>query len=432
VALLTGLAAMQRADIVAELNQRIEQGSPAEASLAVRQLGGMSRPPIDVLVRAAAANDRLIAEEAQLAINNVLRRAQRDLDRNKRVRVVAGQLAELAECLATQHEEFRIVDEQWLAATTRKILRLANRCSASNASFVAMHCDAILATTSTARTATTPTISGAAIAKPEPMALPLPEEEEEPRRNPSHVQLDPKLQTHASESPDRDADVPAYLPTDRADASRQSADNSIGIPHDESRIPAFDLHPTVPSTEPDELTNRSEWSQPVFRILSNAPLRDRNNVLRNQSVPGMGEVPAHHAEKGDDLLANLASRELLSRWLAADRAEGASLKKELVRRGFASASKPLVTELLSNNPRDRRDLVDKVIASPGVDPRPWLLALADDVDADVRLAAVTIMATSSDSELLEKAWQVAIRDPDERVAELAGRIRERRNEAYRR
>jgi hypothetical protein len=38
------------------------------------------------------------------------------------------------------------------------------------------------------------------------------------------------------------------------------------------------------------------------------------------------------------------------------------------------------------------------------------------------------MATSNDAALVEKAWQVSIRDEDSRIAGLAGRLRERRAE----
>ena len=56
---------------------------------------------------------------------------------------------------------------------------------------------------------------------------------------------------------------------------------------------------------------------------------------------------------------------------------------------------------------------------------------ADDEDVDVRLVAVTIMATSNDRQLIEKAWQVAIRDHDPRIAGLAERLRTRRDGARR-
>ena len=44
----------------------------------------------------------------------------------------------------------------------------------------------------------------------------------------------------------------------------------------------------------------------------------------------------------------------------------------------------------------------------------------------MRLFAVTFMATSNNAALVEKAWQAAIRDHDPRVADLAERLRERR------
>jgi hypothetical protein len=67
-----------------------------------------------------------------------------------------------------------------------------------------------------------------------------------------------------------------------------------------------------------------------------------------------------------------------------------------------------------------------VLTAPNVNARPWLTLLAEDSDADVRLAAVAIMATSSDPVLIEKAWQAAIHDRDPRIAEIAGRLRDRR------
>jgi hypothetical protein len=41
------------------------------------------------------------------------------------------------------------------------------------------------------------------------------------------------------------------------------------------------------------------------------------------------------------------------------------------------------------------------------------------------------MATSDDAQLIEKAWQVSIRDRDPRIAGLAGRLRERRETVQR-
>ncbi len=86
----------------------------------------------------------------------------------------------------------------------------------------------------------------------------------------------------------------------------------------------------------------------------------------------------------------------------------------------------------SNKAEDRMRVMDAVMAEPGAGSGPWLLLLAEDTDADVRLFAVTLMATSNDAGLMEKAWQIAIRDRDPRIADLAGRLRDRRTATFRR
>ena len=77
-------------------------------------------------------------------------------------------------------------------------------------------------------------------------------------------------------------------------------------------------------------------------------------------------------------------------------------------------------------------LVDRALAQPGSGSEAWLLLLAGDADPDVRLFAVTFMATSNNAALVEKAWQLAIRDHDPRVADLAARLRERNDQPFRR
>jgi hypothetical protein len=131
-------------------------------------------------------------------------------------------------------------------------------------------------------------------------------------------------------------------------------------------------------------------------------------------------------------LANVDSRQLLAQWLVASGGDVFPLEEELTRRGFGRLSGRLVRQLFSDDPAERLGLVDDVLTEPGVDARPWLILLADDTAADVRLLAVTIMATSDDPTLIEKAWQVAINDRDPRIAGLAGRLRDRRDSAQRR
>ena len=77
-------------------------------------------------------------------------------------------------------------------------------------------------------------------------------------------------------------------------------------------------------------------------------------------------------------------------------------------------------------------LVNDALAIPGGGAGAWLMLLADDRDAEVRLFAVTLMSTSNDASLVDKAWQVSLHDHDPRIADLASRLRERRAGTLRR
>jgi hypothetical protein len=86
----------------------------------------------------------------------------------------------------------------------------------------------------------------------------------------------------------------------------------------------------------------------------------------------------------------------------------------------------MVRSLLHEKASNRARFVYDLMSLPGNDAKAWLQLLAEDPSSDVRFAALTVMATSSDSELLDKAWDVALHDRDPRVASLAERLRSRR------
>ena len=94
-------------------------------------------------------------------------------------------------------------------------------------------------------------------------------------------------------------------------------------------------------------------------------------------------------------------------------------ESELSRRGFRAIHLQLAKRLIDPDPRKRRDLADWLPRIAGVDARPWLLWLSRDVDPDVRLAAVTIMATSSDPELHRRLRGIDAEETDQRAPQRA-------------
>jgi len=105
-----------------------------------------------------------------------------------------------------------------------------------------------------------------------------------------------------------------------------------------------------------------------------------------------------------------------------DPARAEEARKELRRRGFTEQELELASQLTDPNPAVRRKLARVLLSTPGVDAGPWLLELCGDEDADVRLEAITLLATTGDPALIEPLRRRAQLDADERIQRLAERL----------
>lgn len=93
---------------------------------------------------------------------------------------------------------------------------------------------------------------------------------------------------------------------------------------------------------------------------------------------------------------------------------------ELHRRGFSLREIEIGKHLTSSDAAERTRYTE-MLPSAGIAVKPWLLYLSGDPDAEVRRAAVAIMATSNDPELRAKLRDLAITDPDETVRSSAAK-----------
>jgi hypothetical protein len=105
----------------------------------------------------------------------------------------------------------------------------------------------------------------------------------------------------------------------------------------------------------------------------------------------------------------------------------ADAEAELIRRGFSRAQLKLACRLFDPNPAKRKELVQQLPDMQNVNALPWLLWLCHDPDAEVRLAAITMLATSLDPTVLDQLQQIVQSDPDAAVRRLAERITLQRN-----
>jgi len=140
-----------------------------------------------------------------------------------------------------------------------------------------------------------------------------------------------------------------------------------------------------------------------------------------------------------DVASKAVDRQLASSLAAEDavdlmrelNAEGdirvAAVEAELIRRGFSAAQLDLARRMFDVDPAVRKKLVQDLPDLQGVDAVPWLLRFCRDTDAEVRLAAITFLATSSDPAVLDQIEQIAGRDADSSVRRVADRISQQRN-----
>jgi hypothetical protein len=112
-----------------------------------------------------------------------------------------------------------------------------------------------------------------------------------------------------------------------------------------------------------------------------------------------------------------------------DEAAAARARAELQRRGCTEVHLELARRLFDPDPEVRRALARALPGLQSVDAAPWLLRLGRDDNAEVRLTAVTIMATTGDPAVLEQAEALARQDPDSRIREQVENIGRQREMA---
>jgi len=121
----------------------------------------------------------------------------------------------------------------------------------------------------------------------------------------------------------------------------------------------------------------------------------------------------------DPGLAQVDLFELVRQLRGADADGGADIRQELQRRGFRDVHFRLAAQLFDPDPHQRRQMVRMLPELPGVDAGPWLAWLCRDPDAEVRLAAITIVATAGTPELLAEIESLARNDDDPRIQQQA-------------
>lgn len=432
----------QRSRVIADLTRQLASDDAGKATAAVRQIAAISRPPLSVLVEAAAAERLAVAQAAQTEIADLLRGWENDVEKNATTSHVAARVAELASQLAQHRYAFGSRDYSWLASVTHAIVRVANGCHEVAAPLIAMHCDEVAAAIGTTlrsgtRGVSTPAPANATAinskaqtddAAAESNRAPLEREFAAIPARPLLASLPESKQQsaaddHATTAPDRgDADILAEHNPLRAMPSAAPAADAATPPKLFNDSDPADEAPTAPESNVGQ-----DWSMPMMRM----------TPAKSAAAETPDEASSKDLERklaGSATLAadGVSTRELLQWWKTGNESQRHEVERLLANRGLKKLPPKLVEQCLSDDVQERLRLVDNVMKVPGLDGRPWLMLLGEDDSAEVRFAAVTLMMTSEDGSLINKAWQVSIHDHDPRIADLATRLRDRRMSSVRR
>lgn len=107
--------------------------------------------------------------------------------------------------------------------------------------------------------------------------------------------------------------------------------------------------------------------------------------------------------------------------------ESLAAEDELKRRGFDPVRLSIARRIYHPDYHVRLQLVRALPGIPGINATDWLMAMAADEHEEVRLAAITLLATAGNPSVLSQVESIARSDTSERIRSQAERVAKRRH-----
>jgi hypothetical protein len=338
--------------------------TPEELEAVARELGTLDDAAAKPLVQALMSDDPSISLAAGNEISRLLAvwRQQPRKTSGTKVAVLAKELAR--QCESIPPEQQRLA-RQWAEG----ILLWPLKGSGVDAAAVLADCEAILAM---------PQPDEELVA--ERLALlEMRREKDQRRENPMEVEI------QADVVPSEGV---ANLPP-------------IVSPEDVS-LPSSDTD-SAEAAEPNSLPRHPREPRGIY-VPRARPIEDASPPAEPNTLP-KGEpslLPPIKASASQEDLTSLPDMQVMLDLHSDDPSATAAAEKELSRRGYKAVHLSIARQLTDPDAAVRLKLVQSLPRARGIDPRPWLLRLSEDHDEAVRSAALSILRTSQDPELLQK------------------------------
>jgi len=184
--------------------------------------------------------------------------------------------------------------------------------------------------------------------------------------------------------------------------------------------------------KPERLPINPHDAPKLLSPLNNSSRSPDPGLMRSfTGSPTPGDRDDRLQDGGSHAAARTSTIELMQRLQAVDKQQVDHARDELERRGFSEFHFDLARRLFAPDPHVRIQLARSLPTLQNVNAEPWLLCLCEDENADVRLAALTLLATTGDPILLERVERIARADPDPRIQRRAEQIAARRGQPRR-
>lgn len=202
----------------------------------------------------------------------------------------------------------------------------------------------------------------------------------------------------------------------------QTADETF-VPPIARNIETEPLAILATSPETDNVTIVARSTAPVT-----APLRPEQLVHRvaTDSGSASGDAAADARWNDKTALATFSTRSVIGLLASNQAATRDQAVEELVRRGLSNEEIRIANQLAAPQLEVRLGLLDSIVRRSDIDPRPWLLWLAEDTHRDVRLRAITALEAMNDSAVTATLRKRLTVEEDPTVIALLRQLIERR------
>jgi hypothetical protein len=380
--------------------------SAGSTAASIREMQQMGLTATEPLVQLAAAQRAEVAATAQQALADQLTTWEVEFAERGDAMVYAEQLGVLSGALRAHVQKFDEDGRRWAQMLARRIVDQVDQLRAEEAWLVLAACEAVL-------------------------ALPMPRV--------SLASTEPPIVAPRSATASRLTTPAAGATSNALRVPRVPATAPVAAPTPMAEPPDLSEVTVEAAPTPGELSGELSVIMPSTQPL--APLTTRPNPLRAEtgetaesldaalSIVTMSppiDVPSpldqRHAKHR---LRGLSDQQLIAMSETASRFETAAARQLLKSRGYSEELLRITRELQQLPAAERRESLDRAGTLPAAEARRLLRWFVTDADAEVRLHALTLLATTGDPHLAEIARERAVEDADPRVADLAAKLMKR-------